>query len=127
MKIGVFSAILSNFSLARALDHLVSLRCDCVEIGTGAYPGNAHCKPADFLTIPDWQWQKIAIPYWKEQVKFAADHGVKKIALEAHPGFLVYNPATMLRLRDATSNVLGANFDPSHFFWQGIDPIKAVR
>ena len=70
----------------------------------------------------------MAIPYWKKQVKFAADHGVRKIALEAHPGFLVYNPETMLKLRDATeSNVLGANFDPSHFFWQGIDPVKAVR
>ena len=52
---------------------------------------------------------------------------MKKIALEAHPGFIVYNPETMLRLRDATSEVLGANFDPSHFFWQGIDPVKAVR
>lgn len=215
MKVGVFTAILSDLSLEKTLDHLVALKCDTVELGTGAYPGDAHCKPAellknagklkefkaaveergleisslschgnpihpdaklakehhevfqatvklagkigvevvttfsgcpgdhagakypnwvtcpwppDFLRILDWQWNKVAIPYWKKQVKFARDNGVEKVALEAHPGFLVYNPETMLRLRDATeSTVLGSNFDPSHFFWQGIDPIKAVR
>ena len=214
MKVGIFSSILSDLPLEQALDHIASLHCDCVEIGTGAYPGDAHCKPADLLaddgkltefvaairqsgleisslschgnplhpdaalarehhevfrstvrlasridvpvvttfsgcpgdhpgakypnwvtcpwpndfrTILQWQWEQIAIPYWTEQTKFAADHGVTKIALEAHPGFLVYNPETMLRLRDATSAVLGANLDPSHFFWQGIDPVKAVR
>ncbi len=215
MKVGVFSAILQNLSLRQALDYIVGLGCDTVELGTGAYPGNGHCDPAelladaakltefqavvgasgltisslschgnplhpdralaaehhtvfqatvklaaklgvevvttfsgcpgdgspgalypnwvtcpwppDFLKILDYQWNEAAIPYWREQVKFAADHGVRKIALEAHPGFIVYNPETMLRLRDATSEVLGANLDPSHFFWQGIDPVKAVR
>jgi sugar phosphate isomerase/epimerase len=215
MKVGVFSAILSDLPLEKALDYIAGLRCETVEIGTGAYPGDAHCKPAellksaaklkeftsavkerglhisslschgnplhpdralakahhdifqatvrlaakigvevvttfsgcpgdhpgatypnwvtcpwppDFLKILDWQWNTVAIPYWKKQVKFATDHGVRKVALEAHPGFLVYNPETLLKLRDATeSDVLGANFDPSHFFWQGIDPVKAVR
>ena len=215
MKVGVFSAILSSLPLSQALAHIAGLKCDTVEIGTGAYPGTAHCRPdellasegklkefqaaiaesgleisslschgnplhpdaalaqehhavfqatvklaarlgvevvttfsgcpgdgspgarypnwvtcpwpPDFLKILDYQWNEVAIPYWKEQTRFAADHGVRKVALEAHPGFLVYNPETMLRLRDATSEVLGANFDPSHFFWQGIDPIKAVR
>ena len=50
-----------------------------------------------------------------------------KIALEAHPGFLVYNPETVLRLREAAGPEIGANFDPSHFVWQGIDPLAAVR
>ena len=215
MNVGVFSAILSDLPLKQALDHLVGLRCDTVEIGTGAYPGNAHCNPADllaseaklrefqaviaesglelsslschgnplhpdrtvaddhhavfqatvrlaeklgvpvvttfsgcpgdgstgakypnwvtcpwppdFLKILDYQWNEVAIPYWQEQVRFAADHGVKKIALEAHPGFLVYNPATLLRLREAAGDALGCNLDPSHFFWQGIDPVMAVR
>ncbi len=214
MKVGVFSAILSSLPLDRALAHVASLGCDTIELGTGAYPGNAHCDPAallaseeklaafretvaasgltlsalschgnplhpdsaiadahhaifqdtvrlagqlgidtvitfsgcpgdhpgakypnwvtcpwpgDFLEILDYQWNTVAIPYWKEQTTFAEEHGVPKIALEAHPGFLVYNPETMLRLREATSPVLGANFDPSHFFWQGIDPVKAVR
>ena len=92
------------------------------------FPNWVTCPwPSDFLKVLDYQWNERAIPYWQEQTKFAADHGVKKIALEPHPGFLIYNPETMLRLRDATSEVLGANLDPSHFFWQGIDPVKAVR
>ena len=92
------------------------------------YPNWVTCPwPADFLKILAYQWNEVAIPYWREQTRFAADHGIKKIALEPHPGFLVYNPETLLRLRDATSEVLGTNFDPSHFFWQGIDPVKAVR
>jgi sugar phosphate isomerase/epimerase len=50
-----------------------------------------------------------------------------KIAFEAHPGFCVYNTETLLKLRRACGDQLGANLDPSHFFWQGIDPIEAAR
>jgi len=50
-----------------------------------------------------------------------------KVAIEMHPGFVVYNPESMLRLRSACGNNVGANFDPSHLFWQGIDPIRALR
>ena len=214
MKTGVFSAILSSLPLDKALEIIAGLGCETVELGTGAYPGDAHCRPAelleskkkldafrdtikasgleisslschgtplhpdrkiadahhkdfqntvklagkigvevvttfsgcpgdhadakypnwvtcpwpnDFLAILDWQWNKVAIPYWKQQVKFAANLGIHKIALEAHPGFLVYNPETLLKLRNAVGESIGANFDPSHFFWQGIDPVKAVR
>jgi len=213
MKVGVFSAILSNLPLEKALSHIAGLGCETVELGTGAYPGDAHCKPAellasktkreafvktvaasgleisslschgnplhpdkklasahhkvfentvklaaeigvpvvttfsgcpgdhagakspnwvtcpwppDFLEVLEWQWDKVAIPYWKKQAAFAKPLGVK-IAFEAHPGFLVYNPETMLKMRAACGPVIGANFDPSHFFWQGIDPVKAVR
>lgn len=213
MKVGVFSAILGDLSLEKALSHIAGLGCDTVELGTGAYPGDAHCRPAellankakrdtfvqtvaasgleisslschgnplhpdrrlasahhkifentvklasrigvpvvttfsgcpgdhagakfpnwvtcpwppDFLEILEWQWEKAAIPYWKKQAAFAKSLGVK-IAFEAHPGFLVYNPETLLKIRAACGPVIGANFDPSHFFWQGIDPVKAVR
>lgn len=213
MKVGVFSAILSNVSLEKALTRIAGLGCDTVELGTGAYPGDAHCQPAvllaskakldrfaatvkasgleisslschgnplhpdkriasahhrvfvdtvklagvlgvpvvttfsgcpgdhpkakapnwvtcpwppDFLKVLDWQWNKVAIPYWKKQAAFAKSHNVK-IAFEAHPGFLVYNPETLLKMRKACGTTIGANFDPSHFLWQGIDPIKAVR
>jgi sugar phosphate isomerase/epimerase len=44
-----------------------------------------------------------------------------------HPGFVVYNPRTLLRLRDEIGDTVGANLDPSHLFWQGIDPIEAIR
>ena len=83
--------------------------------------------PDDFSAIVEYQWNEVLIPYWKEEVKFVAAHHVKKVALEMHPGFCVYNPETLLKLRSAVGDVIGANFDPSHLFWQGIDPVAAIR
>lgn len=92
------------------------------------YPNWVTCPwPEDFLAILDYQWNEVLIPYWKEEVKFANAHGVKKIALEMHPGFCVYNPETLLKLRNAVGETIGANFDPSHLIWQGIDPVAAIR
>ena len=82
--------------------------------------------PPEFLDVLDWQWDKKAIPYWREAARFAEDHGVN-IALEAHPGFLVYNVDTMLKLRSAVGPTIGINFDPSHLFWQGVDIPAAIR
>jgi sugar phosphate isomerase/epimerase len=67
--------------------------------------------------------------------KFAYDHKVTHIAFEMHPGFVVYNPETLLKLRAAVTEkcgaeigaVIGANLDPSHLIWQGIDPVAAIR
>ena len=83
--------------------------------------------PDDFSKILDYQWNQVLIPYWREMSVFAAAHGIEKIALEMHPGFCVYNPETCLRLREAVGPIIGANFDPSHLFWQGIDPVAAIR
>ncbi len=95
---------------------------------TAKYPNWATCPwPDEFLKILDYQWNEVLIPYWKETVKFANAHGVTKIALEMHPGFCVYNPETLLRLREAVGDTIGANFDPSHLVWQGIDPVAAIR
>ena len=74
----------------------------------------------------DYQWSEVLIPYWKETVKYAKKHGISKIALEAHPGFCVYNPETLLKLREAVGEEIGSNFDPSHLIWQGIDPYEAI-
>jgi sugar phosphate isomerase/epimerase len=82
--------------------------------------------PPEFLDVLDWQWQERAVPYWTDAAGFAASHGVK-VALEPHPGFLVYNVETALRLRAAAGPALGVNFDPSHFFWQGMDPVVTIR
>ena len=82
--------------------------------------------PPEFLEVLDWQWEKKAIPYWCGASRFAGEHGVK-VALEAHPGFIVYNVDTALRLRQATGPNIGVNFDPSHFFWQGVDVPTAIR
>ena len=92
------------------------------------YPNWVTCPwPEDFLAVLDYQWNEVLIPYWKETVKFANAHGVTKIALEMHPGFCVYNPETLLRLREAVGDTIGANFDPSHLIWQGMDPVAAIR
>jgi sugar phosphate isomerase/epimerase len=202
VKLGVFTVVFGRRSLSDALDRVVELGLDAVEIGTGNYPGDAHLAddlaeqvrrrgleisalschgnplhpdeafarrshdtwvetvrlagelgvdtivcfsgcpgdgpgaakpnwvtcawPPDYLEILEWQWDEVAIPYWTEQAALARDHGVR-IALEAHPGFLVYNPETALRLREACGPEIGVNLDPSHFVWQGIDPLLAAR
>lgn len=82
--------------------------------------------PPDFLDVLEYQWNDVGVPYWQKASKFAKDHGVR-IALEAHPGFIVYNIETLLKLRKLAGNNIGANFDPSHFFWQGMDPLVGVK
>jgi len=212
MRIGVFTPLLSKLPLSAVLKKLTELHIDTVELATGNYVGDAHCKlsmlensstlsefkklladhgvsisalschgnalhpdkafaeqnrevsrntillaeklgvptmvdfsgcpgdsptstapnwvtcpwPPDYRKVLDWQWNDVVAPYWVEHAKFAADHGVK-IAVEMHPGFVVYNPETMLRLRAIAGENVGCNFDPSHLFWQNIDPIGAVR
>ena len=212
MKLGVFTVLFGDRPLEGALDRAVEAGLDCVEIGTGNYPGDRHCRPAELLAddarlrafreavtsrgleisalschgnplhpqpeiargyhdtfvqtvllaerlevdrinlfsgcpgdsdnarypnwvtcawpneyreLLDWQWQEKVIPYWREQGRYAAEHGVK-LGFEMHPGFVVYNPATLLRLRDACGENIGANLDPSHLFWQGIDVQTAI-
>ncbi len=83
--------------------------------------------PDDFLGVLDYQWNEVLIPYWKKTAEFCKAHGVTKIAFEMHPGFCVYNPETLLRLRAAVGDIIGANFDPSHLIWQGVDPVLAIR
>ena len=90
-------------------------------------PNWATCPwPPHFLEILDYQWNEVAIPYWKEMARFGQDHGVK-FAFEMHPGMLVYNVHTLLKLRDAAGPAIGCNFDPSHLFWNGVDPVAAIR
>jgi sugar phosphate isomerase/epimerase len=212
MRLGVFTPLLSQLSLTQVLEKLKSLDITTVELGTGNYPGDAHCPlslldderaraeflrtladhgasvsalschgnplhpvperaraaretsrktillaeklgiptvvdfsgcpgdspaatapnwvtcawPPDYLDVLAWQWEKVVAPFWIEHAKFAADHGVR-IAIEMHPGFVVYSPETMLRLREIAGPTVGANLDPSHLFWQNIDPIAAIR
>jgi sugar phosphate isomerase/epimerase len=212
MRVGVFTPLLSQLPLPLVLKKLAALHIETVELATGNYVGDAHCRlsmldnstalgefqkvlddygtkisalschgnplhpnqdharrdrdvsrktvllaeklgvpmivdfsgcpgdspsamapnwvtcpwPPDYLKVLDWQWNAVVAPYWVEHARFAADHGVK-IAVEMHPGFVVYNPETMLRLRAIAGPNVGCNFDPSHLFWQNIDPIAAVR
>jgi sugar phosphate isomerase/epimerase len=212
MRVGVFTPLLSQFSLDKVFEKLKSVNIATVELGTGNYPGDAHCKlsmlsnkkeltefkkkfedngftisalsshgnplhpdpkiakayqetsrktillaeklgvpvvvdfsgcpgdsdrakypnwvtcpwPPEYLDVLAWQWEKKVAPYWIKHAKFAADHGVK-VAIEMHPGFVAYSPETLLRLREIAGPTIGCNYDPSHMFWQGIDPIKAIR
>lgn len=212
MKLGVFTVLFANEPFEAALDRAVAAGLDCVEIGTGNYPGDAHCRPAELLedadalarfqravesrgleisalschgnplhpqaavakashetfvqtvelagrlgvdrinlfsgcpgdsdqaTYPNWvtcawpteygellawQWQYKVIPYWREQAGLAAANHIR-LGFEMHPGFVVYNPRTLLLLRAACGEAIGANLDPSHLFWQGIDIETAI-
>ena len=119
-----------------AMKVAVALGVDTI-IGFSGCPGDCpHSEnpnwvtcawPNEYLDILDYQWNKVLIPYWKETAKLAEEIGIKKIAFEMHPGFCVYNPSTLLKLREAVGDIIGANFDPSHLFWQGIDPVEAIK
>ena len=82
--------------------------------------------PPEYSDILEWQWTEKVIPYWSDEAAFARSAGVR-IALEMHPGFVVYNNESLFRLRDAAGPEIGANFDPSHLFWQQADPVEAIK
>ncbi|MBM7570307.1 sugar phosphate isomerase/epimerase family protein [Aquibacillus albus] len=82
--------------------------------------------PEDHAEVVDWQWKEKVIPYWKEQNEFLKQHGVR-VAIEPHPGFVVYNNETALRLRQDCGDAIGVNFDPSHLFWQNMDPVASIK
>jgi sugar phosphate isomerase/epimerase len=213
VKLGVFLAAYHDRPLEAALDRAVELGLEAVEIATGNYPGDAHCRPAalladrraldgfrhaierrgleisalsqqgnplhpdaavaraahdtwratvrlaavlgvgvvnafsgcpgdhdgarrpnwvtcswpdDFPATLAWQWERAVLPYWRAEADFAAEHGVVA-GIEMHPGNVVFNPATLVRLGTECGPALTANFDPSHLFWQGIDPVVAIE
>ncbi|WP_413377584.1 sugar phosphate isomerase/epimerase family protein [Alkalihalobacillus sp. 1P02AB] len=213
MKLGVFTVLFSEKNLDQMLDYVRDAGVKAVEIGTGGYPGNAHCDidallesaelrqeylekvqsrgleisafschgnpispdknfadkshealvksiqlaslmdvpvvncfsgtagdhegakhpnwpvtpwPNEYGDVLKWQWEEKLIPYWKKWGQYAKDHNVK-IGLELHGGFLVHTPHTMLKLREETCDAIGANLDPSHLWWQGIDPVAAIK
>ncbi|WP_416147939.1 sugar phosphate isomerase/epimerase family protein [Salipaludibacillus sp. HK11] len=213
MKLGVFTVLFGDLSFEEMLDTVKASGVEAVEIGTGGYPGDAHCNidellesedarkayqkelddrgmfisafschgnpitpdkafakesdevlrktiklaslmnvpvvngfsgtagdhegakqpnwpvspwPSEYSDILKWQWEEKLVPYWKEIGQLAEEHGVK-IGLELHGGFLVHTPYTMLKLREATCDAIGANLDPSHMWWQGIDPVAAIK
>ncbi len=93
----------------------------------GEFPNWVTCTwQREFVELSERQWQDVITPFWQRAGRFAADHGVK-IAIEMHPGQSVYNTRGLLRLREIAGSALGANLDPSHLFWQGMDPLVVVR
>jgi sugar phosphate isomerase/epimerase len=83
--------------------------------------------PTEFRDIYEYQWNDVLIPFWKQMVQFAADHGIQKIGIEMHPGFSVYNPESFFKLREAVGDMICCCFDPAHIMPQGIDPVVAIR
>lgn len=213
MKLGVFTPLFNELSFDDMLEEVAKRELQTVEIGTGGFPGNAHCdidallasseKRTDYLhrladknltisafsahnnplspnpkeakiadellqktirlaslmnvpvvngfsgisggnatdTSVNWpvlpwpteygdnyqyQWEERLIPYWKMINKQCEQAGVK-IGIELHGGFLAHTPYTMLKLRDAAGKHIGCNLDPSHLWWQGIDPVAAIK
>jgi len=63
----------------------------------------------------------------EQAVKFCARPRIRKIALEMHPNMSVYNPKTLMKLRNAVGEEIGANCDLSHLFWQGCDPVEVIH
>ena len=111
------------------------LGVSCVNGFSGLPGGSKACRVPNWITAPwpddhlealDYQWKQCAIPYWKKLNRLADKNGVD-LCFEMHPNFLVYNPETLLKLRDACGDRICANFDPSHLFWQGIDSCAALR
>lgn len=82
--------------------------------------------PPEYLETLEWQWSEVATPYWQEAAQFARQHNVR-VAIELHPGFLAYHTDSFWRLREIGGDTIGVNFDPSHLFWQGMDPLVCVR
>ncbi|MCL2008038.1 MAG: sugar phosphate isomerase/epimerase [Treponema sp.] len=99
----------------------------------GDFPGARNpnwvtCSwPPEHSQTLKYQWEECLVPYWKKTVKEAAEYGVTKIALELHPGFCVYNTSTLLKLRKEVGTAIGANLDPSHLFWQGMNPVEVIK
>jgi sugar phosphate isomerase/epimerase len=82
--------------------------------------------PPEYAELLEWQWNEVATPYWKDAGAFAADNKVR-VAIELHPGFIGYHTESFWRLREAGGEAIGVNFDPSHLFWQGMDPLVCIR
>lgn len=96
-------------------------------------PGDANANwittawPPEASRVLAWQWDEVVIPYWLALGEEAKQAGVSRLCLELHGQQNVFNVASFERLRAAIGPVVGVNFDPSHLFWMGADPLEAIR
>ena len=74
MRLGVFTPLLAQLSLDDVLKKLKTKGIDTVELGTGNYPGDAHCK----LSMLD---DAAALEAFRKKI---ADHGFSISALSCH-------------------------------------------
>lgn len=104
-----------------------------VVVGFSGQPGSGGVPnwpvmawPDEYAVLHEQQWQEQLLPYWQPLAGRALELGVT-IAIEMHGGFAVHTPATLLRLREACGPAIAANLDPSHLWWQGINPAAAAH
>ncbi|WP_148414405.1 sugar phosphate isomerase/epimerase [Haloferax sp. KTX1] len=124
----------ADTELREAIELADALDVNTVTCFSGLPAGGPNDEVPNWITAPwptehadahDYQWE-VAVDYWSDLAAFADDHGVD-IAIEMHPNMLVYEPTGMLKLREATNERIGANFDPSHLYWQDISITDAIR
>ncbi|GAB3300608.1 sugar phosphate isomerase/epimerase family protein [Parasphingorhabdus pacifica] len=79
-----------------------------------------------YMDVLDYQWG-VATEFWTEIDGLARAHDVH-VAIEMHPHNLVFSPVTLEKLVKLTGATnLGAEMDPSHLMWQGMDVAACVR
>ena len=125
---------LADRELRETIELAGLLDVDTVTCFSGLPPGSPNDETPNWITAPwpsehaqalEYQWE-VAEECWSDVADHAATHEVD-VAIEMHPNMLVYEPHGMLELRERTNDRIGANFDPSHLYWQGIDPTEAIR
>ncbi len=99
----------------------------CPGDGTGKHPNWIQSlETEEYVAILDWQWKEVVIPYWKDLAAYARARNVK-VAIEMDSGYSVFNVATLLKLRQAVGDNVGANLDFSGIFQLGIEPVAVVK
>ena len=79
-----------------------------------------------YMDVLDYQWG-VAAEFWKDIDALARANDVK-VAIEMHPHNLVFSPVTLEKLVHLTGATnLGAEMDPSHLMWQGMDIVACIR
>jgi sugar phosphate isomerase/epimerase len=93
---------------------------------TGVFAVSWTC--CDDEPLWEWQFRQHVAPYWRELSAWAATAapGVR-ICLELHPGVTVFGADSFARLRAEVGPNIGINLDPSHFWWQGVDPAAIIE
>jgi sugar phosphate isomerase/epimerase len=117
-----------TFRLAELLEvRTVVTMSGCPGDGPGATTVNwpVYAWPDELVELQRRHWDAM-VDLWRELTRQAADHGIR-VALELHPLQVVFNVPTLLALRAEVGAVVGANLDPSHLFWQGMDPLAVIR
>ncbi|UPM42911.1 sugar phosphate isomerase/epimerase family protein [Halocatena salina] len=124
----------ADTELREAIRLADQLGVDAVTCFSGLPGGSPNDETPNWITAPwppehaeshEYQWE-VATDYWSDIADHAASHDVN-VGIEMHPNMLVYEPTGLLELREATNEHIGANFDPSHLYWQGIDVLEAIR